>query len=107
MADAKPRVGETVDFYDPKLVDRIGFAEGYSGRGAGPYAAVVVNDNGPGLDLFVIYPAKQPPFVQEKVIEKPEKEPAHAELKPYWDWNSAAQKARAAKRVADANRAGS
>lgn len=107
MPDAKPlkpRVGETVDFYDPKLTDRIGFPRGYEGRGQGPYAAIVVNDLGPGLDLFVMYPAKQPPFVQEKVIKKPETEPAAAELKPYWEWTSATQKARAAKRAADAAR---
>jgi hypothetical protein len=103
MPDIKPQVGEVVYFYDPNLTARIGFAEGYGGRGIGPYAAFVVNDRDGGLDLHVLYPAKQPAFVQDKVRFKPEEDALAKEAvpKPYWDWKDASQKARAAKRAAE------
>lgn len=104
MPDAKPTplITEMVHFYDPHLVSRIGFAEGYGGMGKGPYAAVVVNNQSEGLDLFVFYPAKQPAFVQEKVRFRPSDEDLAKEAvpKPYWDWTSPTQAARAAKRAA-------
>lgn len=103
MAEAQPLplVGEIVHFYDPHLVSRIGFAEGYGGRGKGPYAAIVVNDKPEGLDLFVYYPAKQPGFVQEKVRVEPTDEDLAKEAvpKPYWSWLNPAQKARAVQRL--------
>ena len=96
MTDAKPTVGETVHFYDPELVKRIGFHNGYAMRGAGPYAGLVVNDNRPSdeLDVYVFYPDLQPAFVREKTKGKTEEgEPTKA----YWDYINLAQKARAAK----------
>jgi hypothetical protein len=104
MTDAKPAIGEFVHFYDPHLVMRVGFAEGYGGRGVGPYAAIVVNDQDSGLDLHVLYPAKQPAFVQDKVRERPADDVLAKEAvpKPYWDWTNASQKARAVKRASEA-----
>lgn len=101
---ARPTIGETVHFYDPGLTRKVGFAEGYGGRKEGPYAAIVANDDLSGLDLFVIYPGRQPPFVHEKVQEKPETPSTEANPKPYWDYTSAAQKARAAKALAERER---
>ena len=94
MADAKPRVGETVDFYDPKLVDRIGFAGGYSGRGIGPYVAIVTNDLGDGLTLFLLLPMT-PGHCVEKIKHKDDA----VNDQPYWDWIDPLQKARAVKRL--------
>ena len=102
---AKPGVGETVQFFDPGLTARIGFATGYSGRGVGPYAGLVVNDNGPGLDIIVFYPAKQPAFVHEQVRENPHEPVTEANPKPYWDYTSAAQKARAVKALNEREKA--
>lgn len=91
---AKPLVGEIVHFYDPPLLKRMGFHEGYGRRGIGPYAALVVNDLGTGLELQVFFPQLQPTFTQSKIPEKSE-----GTEKPYWDWTSAIQKARAQKRL--------
>lgn len=95
----KPRVGDPIDFYDPELVKKIGFHNGYGMRGAGPYAGIVVNDNRPvdELDIYVFYPDLQPAFVREKVKCKPEEgEP----VKAYWDFRDPAQKMRAVKALA-------
>lgn len=104
MTDLKPNIGEIVHFYDPHLPSRIGFANGYGGRGAGPYPGIVVNDRDGGLDLFVMYPDRQPPITQEKVRVRPEDADLAKEAVPkaYWDWTSNTQKARASKRAAEA-----
>lgn len=107
MPELKPSVGEVVYFYDPDLINKIGFAEGYGGRGIGPYAALVVNDHDGGVDLYVLYPAKQPAFVQDKVRFKPDDAEIAKEAhpRPFWEWTNASQKARAAKRAAEAEAA--
>jgi hypothetical protein len=94
-----PQVGETVYFYDPELIKKIGFGGGYGNRKDGPYAAIVANDLGPGLDLFIIYPERQPAFVREKVPERPADADKEPPTTAYWTWLNNAQKARAVQRA--------
>lgn len=89
---AKPEVGEVVHYFDPKIVQRIGWTEGFGKRGKGPYAAIVSNDLGNGLSLLVLFPGVG--GHQTENVAGPESD--HGD-KPYWDFRNASQKARAQK----------
>ena len=109
----KPRVGTFVDYFNPKLMQRIGYTAGYGGRGAGPYAALVTNNVGHGVTLTVFLPEVTP--LEFRAVPYQEKDlswsPADGTNIPdtpgngYWDWQSPTQAARAAKEIADAVRA--
>lgn len=106
----KPRIGTFVDYFNPRLIQRIGFIGGYGGRADGPYAALVTNNVGDGCTLMVFLP--QGPSSME-VVAVPHKDAAPAFVaqdgtnhpqstdKGYWDWQSPTQAARAAKEMKD------
>lgn len=102
----KPRIGTFVDYYDPRILQRIGMTEGAGKRYDGPYAAVVTNNVGNGLTLFVYMPGWAP--VERRDV--PHKDSAAAFVatdgtnhptknNEYWDWQTPIQSARAAKEV--------
>ena len=103
----KPRVGTFVDYFNPRLTQRIGFIEGYGKRFDGPYAALVTNDIGEGCSLTVFLPGvapmelsgvphkdRAPAFVSSDGTNQP-----GATGNGYWDWQTAVQAARAAKEL--------
>lgn len=106
----KPRVGTFVDYFNPLLMQRIGFTEGYGKRGAGPYAAVVSNNIGSGLTLLVHFPGVTP--MEFEAVPHKDKAPALVNTdgtnhpaqngNGYWDWQTPIQAARAAKELKDA-----
>lgn len=105
----KPRVGTFVHYYNPRLMQRIGFTEGYGKRYDGPYAALVTNNIGDGLVLHVFLPGvtpmelasvphkdKAPAFVSQDGTNHP-----GASGNGYWEWQSQTQAARAGKELKD------
>ncbi len=105
----KPRVGKFVDYFNPKLMQRIGFTEGYGKRFEGPYAALVVNNLGAGLTLRVYLPGVSS-MEFEAVVHKDEAVGGHDRFgapqaeKGYWDWQSPIEAARAGKELASAGK---
>jgi hypothetical protein len=105
----KPRVGTFVDYYNPRLMQRIGFTEGYGKRYDGPYAALVTNNLGDGCELTVFLPDVAP--MPLKAVPHKDKAPAFVSQdgtnhpasngNGYWDWQTAVQAARAAKELKD------
>ena len=103
----KPRIGTFVDYYNPRLMQRIGFTEGYGKRYDGPYAALVTNNLGHGLTLRIYFPGVS--SVELESVPHKEKAPEHVtgdgtnhpaqNGNGYWDWQSPIQAARAAKEV--------
>ncbi len=95
----KPRIGTYVDYYNPRLMQRIGFTEGYGKRYDGPYAALVTNH----------LPEVAPMEIRD--VPHKDKAPAYATLdgtnhpgqsgNGYWDWQTNVQAARAAKELKD------
>jgi hypothetical protein len=78
----KATVGRIVHFYDPRITKRIGWNQGYGGRGEGPYAALVTNDIGDtGLTLWVFPPDVAAQAVKG-ILHKDEAAPGN----PYWVW---------------------
>lgn len=90
----KPRIGKFVDYFNPKLMQRIGYTQGYGERAEGPYAALVVNNLGDGLTLLVYLPGVTP--MEMKVVPYAE-EPRKGD-EGYWEWQTSLEKARAAKK---------
>lgn len=90
----QPRVGTIVDYFDPTITVKVGLIEGYGGRGIGPYAAMVVNDQGAGLALRVYFPGVNPLdkiMVQHKtkvVAHDPNAPPTSGNQNGYWDWQT-------------------
>lgn len=105
----KPRVGAFVNYYNPRLMQRIGFTEGYGKRYDGPYAALVTNNLGDGLVLHVFLPGVTP--MELASVPHKDKAPAFVSTdgtnhpasngNGYWDWQSQTQAARAAKELKD------
>jgi len=103
----KPRIGTFVDYFNPRLMQRIGFTEGYGKRYDGPYAALVVNNLGAGCVLMVFLPEVSP--MEIKDVPHKDKAPAFVSTdgtnhpasngNGYWDWQSPLQGARAAKEL--------
>lgn len=101
----KPRVGSFVDYFNPRLTQRIGFIEGYGKRYDGPYAALVVNNIGDGVVLKVFLPGVDP--MELSAVPHKDKAPAFVAQdgtnhpasngNGYWDWQTGVQAARAAK----------
>ncbi len=103
----KPRIGTYVDYYNPRVTQRIGYVEGYGGRADGPYAALVTNNLGDGCTLTVFMPGAAP----AELTSVPHKDKAPAFIahdgtnhpaqngNGYWDWQSPLHAARAAKEV--------
>ena len=103
----KPRVGTFVDYFNPRLMQRIGFVEGYGKRFDGPYAALVTNNLGNGIVLLAYLPGVAP----MEMVDVPFKDNAPAFVSQdgtnhpasngngYWDWQSPTQAARAAKEL--------
>ena len=90
---AVPKLGDFVHYFDPRILSRIGWTQGYADRNAGPYIALVTNENCTGgrVDLTVFLPGV-PPFIINKVAG-PETDKTADEV--YWGWKDPAQKARA------------
>lgn len=105
----KPRIGSFVDYFNPRLMQRIGFTEGYGKRFDGPYAALVTNNLGNGCVLLVHMPGVTPMEIEDV----PHKDKAPIFTTPdgtnhtaangngYWDWQTGVQAARAAKELKD------
>lgn len=95
----KPHIGTFVHYFNPKILQKIGFTDGYGGRREGPYAALVVNDVGQGLTLRVYLPGVSSmefdavPHADEVGQNVADRE------KGYWDWRQAVDAARAAKEL--------
>lgn len=97
----KPRVGTFVDYYNSRLVQRIGFVEGYGKRFDGPYAALVTNNLGNGCVLHVFLPGVSP----MEIVDVPYKDDAPVLVSQdgtnhpaqngngYWDWQDAPEEA--------------
>lgn len=110
----KPRIGTFVDYYNPLLMQKIGFTEGYGKRGAGPYAAVVSNNLGNGCTLLIHFPGVTP--VELESVPHKDKAPAIVNHdgtnhpaqngNGYWDWQNQAQAMRAAKEMGGARAEG-
>jgi hypothetical protein len=106
----KPRIGSFVDYFNPRLMQRIGFTEGYGKRYDGPYAALVTNNLGSGCVLLVYLPGVMP----MEIVDVPHKDKAPAFVSTdgtnhpvsngngYWDWQNQAAAMRAAKELKDA-----
>jgi hypothetical protein len=103
----KPRIGTFVDYFNPRLMQRIGFTEGYAGRQEGPYAALVTNNIGDGCTLAVHLPGVQP--MELAAVPHKDKAPAFVSTdgtnhpasngNGYWDWQTPLHAARAAKEL--------
>ena len=94
MTEPRPEVGEQVRYFEPSLLKKIGYGRGWGGRGIGPYVAIVTNDLGDGLTLFLLLPMT-PGHCVEKIKHKDDA----VNDQPYWDWIDPLQKARAVKRL--------
>lgn len=107
----KPRIGTYVDYYDPRLTERIGLTEGAGKRFDGPYAALVTNNLGDGCVLLVHMPGWA--AVEKADVPHKDKAPAFASRdgtnhpgangNGYWDWQSPLHAARAAKELKGAD----
>lgn len=105
----KPRIGTFVDYFNPRLMQRIGFTEGYGRRADGPYAALVTNNIGHGLVLHVFLPGVTPMEIAD--VPYKDKAPAYVHTdgtnhpasngNGYWEWQTPLQAARAAKELKD------
>ena len=103
----KPHIGSFVNYFNPRLMQRIGFTEGYGKRYDGPYAALVINNLGNGCVLLVYLPGVTP----MEIVDVPYKDNAPTFVSTdgtnhpaqgsngYWDWRIAADTARAAKEL--------
>lgn len=89
-----PKIGAAVHYFDPKIITKIGYTDGYGRRGIGPYHAVVINDEGPGLHLQLFLPDVG--HLQSKDVLHKDAEGRKADA-PYWDWTDAMARARAAR----------
>ena len=106
----KPRIGSFVDYYNPRLTQRIGFTEGYGKRYDGPYAALVINNLGAGCVLLVYLPGVTP--MELEAVPHKDKAPTFTSTdgtnhpasagNGYWEWQTGVQAARAAKETKDA-----
>lgn len=105
----KPRIGTYVDYYNPRLMQRIGFTEGYGKRYDGPYAALVTNNLGDGVVLMAFLPGVAP----MELVDVPHKDKAPAFVATdgtnhasngngYWDWQKPIHAAQAAKELKSA-----
>jgi hypothetical protein len=107
----KPRIGTYVDYFNPRLMQRIGFTEGYGKRYDGPYAALVTNNLGNGLTLLAHLPGVAP--MELAAVPHKDKAPAYVSQdgtnhpaqngNGYWDWQNQAQAMRAAKELKEEN----
>ena len=103
----KPRVGTFVNYFNPLLMQRIGFVEGYGGRFDGPYAALVTNNLGDGCVLLIHLPGVTP--MEIAAVPHKDKAPAFVGVdgtnhpasngNGYWDWQMPIHAARAAKEL--------
>ena len=97
----KPRIGTFVDYFNPEIMQRIGFTTGYGNRFDGPYTALVTNNLGAGLTLRIYLPGVNSiEFTEVPHAEKVETD-RRTGKKAYWEWQSPIQAARAAKELKD------
>jgi hypothetical protein len=97
---AKPRMGDKVHYYDPKMTGRVGLSTGWRGRGTGPYLAIVTNERleDSKLDIALFLPqAGGGVIFMLDIEEKPFLKDDEEAKKPYWDWADTISKARAMK----------
>lgn len=103
----KPRVGTYVDYFNPRLMQKIGMTEGAGKRADGPYAALVTNNLGDGLTVTVFMPNWAP--LEQTDVPHKDKAPAFVSQdgtnhpasngNGYWDWQYPSHAARAAKEL--------
>lgn len=94
-----PRMGDQVHFFDPKITGRVGWNNGFRGRGNGPYLALVTNVPGKGQELDLALFMPQAGGGVQFVIDVKGPEGERNWDTPHWDWTDPLQKARAAKRA--------
>ena len=96
----KPKLGQQVHYFDPKMTGRVGLTTGWRARGTGPYLAFVTNERAADdkLDIALFLPQNGGGVMfLTDIPHKPDlKEGEEARL-PYWDWTDPLAKARAAK----------
>jgi hypothetical protein len=90
----KPRIGAVVHYFNPKIITRVGWTLGYGGRAAGPYVAIVTNNLGDGLSLYILFPGIIPVSLDAVVYEDAVTDKTE---KGYWTWAQPIDAARAAK----------
>ena len=87
----KPRVGTFVDYFNPEIMQRIGFTQGYGDRYDGPYAALVINNLGADLVLRVYLPGVNSIEFSQVPHANDVKTDVRTGKKAYWDWQSPEQ----------------
>lgn len=84
------RIGQPLHYYNPGIIQRIGWIDGYGGRGAGPYHAVCTNNLGNGLTLLVFLPGVTP--IEQ--VQVPFEDDPTVKDKGYWAFPDHLAKAR-------------
>lgn len=66
---SKIPVGSAVQFFDAKIQTKMGWNNGYGGRGKGPYAAIVIGHGGKDDEFLTLQVfAPEVPTWQEKLV---------------------------------------
>jgi hypothetical protein len=76
------KIGQSLHYFNPAIQQKIGWTDGYGGRGAGPYHCVCINNLGSGLTLLVYFPGMTP--MQLDAI--PFEDDPQLKDKGYWVW---------------------
>lgn len=84
------RIGQPLHYYNPGIVQRIGWTDGYGGRGNGPYHAICINNLGNGLTLLVFLPGVTP--IEQ--VQVPFEDDPSVKDKGYWAFPDPLAKAR-------------
>ena len=84
------KIGQSLHYFNPSILQKIGWTDGYGGRQAGPYHAVCINNLGNGLTLLAYFPGMTP--IQLDAI--PFEDDGQVKDKGYWTWPDALAKGR-------------
>lgn len=76
------KIGQSLHYFNQGILQRIGWTDGYGGRGAGPYHAVCINNLGSGLTLLVYLPGVTP--IEQ--VQVPFEDDPQVKDKGYWTW---------------------
>lgn len=76
-------IGSPVQFFDARILKRLGWHAGYGGQGAGPYAAIVIGHGGADNERLTLQVfAPDVPSWQAKLV--PPKDEDVEEQEVYW-----------------------